>query len=286
MKRGVIKLDSNLNLDLTFSSGQIFRWKKLNSLWYGISYGSLIILKQRGSEIEYRIQGKMNEEDLFLFLGLDQDYDKILNILSKDLLLHKLTHRYLGLRVLKQNKRECALSFLCAIFNNIKRINMTLDHFAQISKRKLEIGNLALYDYPNPNELRKIDEKTLRNLGLGFRARYFIEFSKTFEDDNDLEQLNKLSTIELESCLMNIKGIGIKTASCIALYSYGRFDSFPIDTWMKKIIARCYKNIGTLLRNLTRNYMTIRDIFNEIFQNHAGYAQLFLYVYSRNYLRR
>jgi len=287
VKKGNIKLDSPFNLDYVFSSGQIFRWNKFGEFWYGIAYGSLIVLKNERNFIEYKIQGNLSEEDLKSFLGLDQDYYKILSIINKDPLVSKITHEYKGLRILKQNKRECFLSYLSASFNNIKRINKMLENLSYISKRKLRIGDLTVYDYPNFPEIRKIGEEYLRELGFGFRAKYIYEVANRFESDEELEELNNMSNEELEKFLLKLYGIGLKTSNCIMLYSYCRYESFPIDIWIERAIKMFYGDIlQDLIKNVYKNYNMIKYIFNKLFNNYAGYAQIFLYVYIRDKFKK
>ena len=43
----------------------------------------------------------------------------------------------------------------------------------------------------------------------------------------------------LES-LMALPGIGIKVASCIALFSYHRTGLAPVDVWIQRVIDRYY----------------------------------------------
>jgi len=38
-------------------------------------------------------------------------------------------------------------------------------------------------------------------------------------------------------------GIGPKVADCISLFGLGKKDAFPMDTWMKRIVARHYGGI-------------------------------------------
>ena len=39
---------------------------------------------------------------------------------------------------------------------------------------------------------------------------------------------------------MSIKGVGLKVASCVALFAYGRLDCFPIDVWVKRVLDKYY----------------------------------------------
>ena len=51
--------------------------------------------------------------------------------------------------------------------------------------------------------------------------------------------------------LMKIKGVGAKVAECTLLYGFGRVEAFPVDVWVKRIMAEMYTN-G--LPECTKNY--------------------------------
>ena len=40
--------------------------------------------------------------------------------------------------------------------------------------------------------------------------------------------------------LIKIKGVGAKVAECALLYGCGRVDAFPVDVWVRRIMAELY----------------------------------------------
>ena len=72
---------------------------------------------------------------------------------------------------------------------------------------------------------------------------------------------------------MQNKGIGPKVASCILLFSYKRYDVFPIDTWVKKIMKERYNIEGE---------ENIRKFSKEIYGKYCGIAIQYLFNESRN----
>ncbi|MGN0173102.1 MAG: DNA-3-methyladenine glycosylase 2 family protein, partial [Acutalibacteraceae bacterium] len=55
--------------------------------------------------------------------------------------------------------------------------------------------------------------------------------------------LQSLETMPIEQAreeLMKVNGIGPKVAECVLLFSCGRFEAFPIDVWMKKVMEQLY----------------------------------------------
>ena len=49
-----------------------------------------------------------------------------------------------------------------------------------------------------------------------------------------------LSDEQLLQELMKIKGVGIKVASCTALFGFHRTNAFPVDVWMKRVLSQHY----------------------------------------------
>ena len=70
---------------------------------------------------------------------------------------------------------------------------------------------------------------------------------------------------DAENILLSIKGVGPKVAECTLLYGFGRLDAFPIDVWVKRIMAEMYSD-G--LPSCTKNY--------------EGIAQQYLFHWRRN----
>lgn len=265
MVKGIIKSDFVINLDHTFSSGQIFRWYKLGQGWIGVSYSSLIYLNQLDDKtIEYRISGKIKEEDLVEFLGLNNNYFEIF----KDSTLEKIYKNYAGLKLLKQNKWECAISYICSSYNNIKRINKIIENLAILSKRKLRLGSIVMYDFPTSSQLKKFSEKDFLKLGLGFRSFYLVDLCSKI-DEVILEEFEKEKTEKIKRFLMSIKGIGNKISDCILLYSFKRLECFPIDIWVARALLKLFyhdlKNIlkEVNIKNIFKKYNEISLYFNK-----------------------
>ena len=76
--------------------------------------------------------------------------------------------------------------------------------------------------------------------------------------------------------ITQLPGIGDKVGQCILLFSLKHHGAFPVDTWIEKAMKRLYN----LDENLAAKH--IQAIGRTYFGEYAGYAQQFLYHYSRN----
>ena len=73
---------------------------------------------------------------------------------------------------------------------------------------------------------------------------------------------------------MKIKGIGLKVASCILMFGYSRFDTFPIDTWVKKYVS---EKLG-----IKDDIKVISKYMKKIFNEYSGLAIQYMYHINRN----
>ena len=139
-------------------------------------------------------------------------------------------------------------------------------------KNLVRLGNRTGHAFPRPPELG--DEAELRALRLGFRARYLVHAAR-LADTGLLEEVATLRGKEAREALMVIPGVAGKVADCILLFSYGRLDAFPIDTWIRRVMRELYFG-GRRVPD-----RTIRDFAGERWGDQAGYAQQYLYMWSR-----
>ena len=88
----------------------------------------------------------------------------------------------------------------------------------------------------------------------------------------DLEKMADLPYQEAYDSLVKIKGIGPKVANCIMLYGFHFMESYPIDTWMKKIISEDY---GKYSKD---EYL---DYINKNYSGFQGYIQQLQFYHKR-----
>ena len=76
----------------------------------------------------------------------------------------------------------------------------------------------------------------------------------------------------LDKLMENI-GIGPKVASCILLFAYQKYDVFPVDTWVKKVMKTKYNIEGE---------KNIRSFASITYGKYSGIAIQYLFNYGRN----
>lgn len=156
-----------------------------------------------------------------------------------------------GMRILRQDLWEVFISYIISQNNNIPKIKKSINILCQRYSDGVH--------FPKPDVLAYIPEAELMDgTALGYRADYIIGVSKAVLDGKlDLEAISKLTYEDAYKALISVKGIGPKVANCIMLYGFHFMESYPIDTWMKKIIKEdylSYKNANDYLEYVNGTY--------------------------------
>ena len=88
--------------------------------------------------------------------------------------------------------------------------------------------------------------------------------------------LYDMDTANAKKSLMSLKGIGNKVADCITLFALNKFNSFPIDVWIKRIMEYCYFD------DSEQSIPAIAQFAEERFGELGGIAQQYLFFYARS----
>lgn len=252
----IILYEQDLVLDDVLDTGQAFRWDKISENRY------------RGSSLDHELEIygengvftlKNTTESEFLnvwydYFDLGTDYSKLRELYSADSALKSACGFSKGIRLLRQDFWEALVSFIFSSNNNITRIKGIIARLAE------HYGH-----FPTPAELSLETPESLGYLRSGFRAKYIVDAAqKVACGEVDLEQIKKLPYEAAKAELMKIKGVGPKVADCVLLCGAYKTEAFPVDVWIKRVMAEYYQN-G----------------FPEEFYETRGIAQLYLFNYIR-----
>ena len=114
----------------------------------------------------------------------------------------------------------------------------------------------------------------MRAIGAGYRAPYLLQTSRMILEGFALEELKRQPYAEAKEKLCLLSGVGPKVADCVLLFSCGKKEAFPVDTWMKKVLLRLY---GVRYESQRQ----IENFARQHFKGYAGIAQQYLFHYAR-----
>lgn len=268
----------DINLYDTIFSGQTFRMTLESDKSITLLLSDRIInIKENNKCLLIESNNEDNLENIIKeYLDLKRDYNKINDYLvSIDNNLKKDIEKCKGYKILKQDKFEMFISYIISQNNNVKRITKIINNLSEHYGKKVIFKNKEYYLFPTYNELKDITLDELKTLGLGFRDKYVYDaLNKLKENKNFLDDLEKLSTEESLKELMSINGIGLKVASCILLFAYSRFDTYPIDTWVKQYISSHY--------NIKNDINSISKYIKSQYNQYSGLVIQYFYHIERN----
>jgi N-glycosylase/DNA lyase len=192
-----------------------------------------------------------------------------------------------GVRIIEQDPWECLVSFICSSNNNIPRITKMLSAVRQrYGDALFTIENETFYSFPSLETLRRCATNAdLREIGMGYRAKYLMETMETLHSLGGEKYLHDLRSIQdpvvVQEKLTQFCGVGRKVADCVALFSLRQGGTIPVDVHVWNIARRDYDADGVLVdvKSLTPSvYRQVGDLFRSRFPEQAGWAHSLLFV--------
>jgi N-glycosylase/DNA lyase len=267
----------NFNLNDSISSGQFFRYEKESDNSYTIILSDRVVnVKQDNDELIVTSNNYDNlEEVIRRFFDLDTDYIIFNNeILKVDSSLKDIINSSIGFKILKMEPFETIISYIISANNNVSNIRNSVNLLSKKYGKKVLFNNSEYYLFPECKSLKDITIEELNSMKMGFRSKYVLQMINRINNKEiDIESINNMSTKEAMEYLIKESGIGIKVASCILLFSYSKYDVFPIDTWVKKTMGELYN---------TTDVKTIKKIVEEKYGKYSGIVIQYMFNYKRN----
>lgn len=262
-----------------FDCGQCFRWiREDDGSYTGVCFGRVINVKKEDGNI---IIDNTNLEDFnniwYEYFDLGRDYKALKDELAKrDEHLKNATEFGSGIRILKQDSWEMLISFIISSNNRIPMIQRAINNISErYGKRIGDYRGKTYYSFPTPEELSVASIEDLRECKTGFRDKYIYETTKkVIDEDINVSDFINMDPVSCHKELMKFKGVGAKVADCIALFGMRKYDSFPVDVWVKRVMQEFY---GADDMSLPKMRKYGRDLFGE----DAGFAQQYLFYYVR-----
>ena len=287
----VVKIENIALFDVekVFDCGQSFRFDRVEATSHekefsGAAMGKYISVAQDGDTVYIYNATLEDYKGIWrTYLALDRDYSEINNdiaSLSQNPALIDAIDRSSGIRILKQDEWEAICSFIISQNNNIPRIKKLVAALSMACGERLDISNMEghiseahlenegnLYSFPSPERVMALGIDGLAALKTGFRAKYIFDAAERLCSGKlDIDEVKVCeNTARAIEQLCTVKGIGLKVASCALLFGFARLDAFPVDVWIKKVMAKYFDP----------------DFEPSRLGSYAGIAQQYLFYYER-----
>ena len=225
------------SLLLCLDCGQAFRWEEKDGAFCGVAYGKFLKIEEKNGELIFYDTSVEDFEKIWKpYFDLDTDYGEIIGKYDEENLVKAVT-AYNGIRILRQEPWEALCSFIISQNNNIPRIKGIVSRLCENFGEKAGES----FTFPSAEKLAVLTPEDLAPLRAGFRAKYIIDAAQKVADGTvDFKKIEE-SPIEFgREELQKIKGVGAKVAECTLLYGFHKLTAFPVDVWVKRIMAEMY----------------------------------------------
>ena len=257
--RHAFEIEGPLDLPLTLSCGQAFRWRPAvgegaapgargeavarraaPSVWSGVVGGAELLASVSGdgpAALHLEVRGESpGDAALRRYFRLDEnprDYLEDAGSPAAELAALPGFRALLGMRLLRQDPWETLVSFICSAASNVRKISGGVEGMAE--RWGDPIDGSGRRTFPQPERLARARERELRALGIGFRAPYVLGTARRIARDGwDWDRLRAAPIEEARARLRELPGVGPKIADCVLLFGVDRLDTYPVDRWIRR----------------------------------------------------
>ncbi|MFT9497068.1 DNA-3-methyladenine glycosylase family protein [Anaerosolibacter sp.] len=277
--RVILEGVEDFELQHILECGQCFRWyREADDSYTLVAHNRILNIAKQNDQILFN---HTNIEDFYgiwkAYFDLDRDYRGIKKVLCEnDPVMERAIEKGHGIRILKQDEWETLISFIISSNRGIPLIKKSIEELSEKYGQFIGIyGNRKHYAFPQPEALLNRTIEEIQLCRTGYRAKYIVDAAAIVgERQMDIYAIHNLDTDMARRNLLRINGVGPKVADCILLFSMGKFDAFPIDVWVKRVMEYFYLQEDMPLK-------TIQDYGQKRFGKYAGFAQQYLFYYAR-----
>ena len=277
-KNGIMAIEGVKDFNLThiFECGQCFRWiKQQDGSYNGIVNDKFVNVSLSNGILYISNAEEQDFIDIWYeYFDLGTDYSEIKSVLEKDEIMKEAIKTGYGIRLLRQDFWEMLISFIISANNMIPRIMKTVDTLSVLKGGCIE-ANYNAYRFPQIHELANATLEEIQQCKAGFRCKYIHQTSRLMNQESiTKEMLRQLDTDMARKELMKLPGVGPKVADCILLFSGIKYDVFPTDVWVKRVMEVLYLKKESKLKE-------IQGFAKDQFGDLTGYAQQYLFYHAR-----
>ncbi len=242
----ILTITDDFDLERIAESGQCFRWEKLGSGSYRILHGSACLYAESLGKQRYAFSCEKEEFDSIwqAYFDLNENYARIRSRIdaASDPFLWYASQKEKGIRILRQDPWEALVSFIISQNRNIPAIRRSVALLARTCGSQMtDMRGREYYAFPSPASVAALDEPALDACRLGYRWKYVLAAARSVASgETDLKALETEDDETVLHTLTGLYGVGIKVASCAALFGLHRTNSFPKDVWIRRVLAEKY----------------------------------------------
>lgn len=260
-----------------FECGQCFRWIRENDGTYtGVVRGKVANVSYSNGRL---VIDNATIDDFkniwFDYFDLGRDYGEIKKAVDVDEIMHEAVAFGSGIRILRQEPWETLISFIISSNNRIPRIMKIIEDMSRYYGREIKYRQKSYYSFPDVKSLAACSLEDINRCRAGYRCGYIHKTAADIAEGRiDLDKTKDLDTDKARKYLLQLCGVGNKVADCYLLFSGTKYDVFPIDVWVKRVMEELYFKREA-------DFSEIQKLARDKFGRYAGIAQQYLFYYAR-----
>lgn len=260
----------------TIECGQTFSWRRKGRGYINSDLGQVVYVEQRDSRLFY--ETSTHSVDLRKLFRVDDDLAEIQREISHPGIMQDSIDFAPDLRIVQDPFFPCLISFICSTQKGIPAIHTLMNNIRNKHGPKYEFRDKIYSGFPTAEQLNNACLNDYECLGAGYRASFIHKTVKMINDGLMSEEgLGDMEYAEAHKTLKSLHGVGDKVADCVCLFSLGFLEAFPVDLWIERVIRDHFPIFTKDGKSYSKKSMAARNYFGR----YAGYAQEYLYYYSR-----
>jgi len=267
---------NKFSLSDTLDCGQTFCWVKEGDGYINADIGKAVYVEQRGDELFY--ETSEGDVDLRRLLRLDDPLEDIHREITRDGIMKKSIDFAPDLRIINDPFYPCLVSFICSVWKSVPAIRSMTNAIRKNWGPSYDFRGKTFYGMPTPEQMAVVTVKDLKKIGLAWRSEFIARSTESILAGEITEkQLASMEYKDAHRQLKRLHGVGDKVADCVSLFSLGFLEAFPIDVWIERVIQEHYGVFTEAGKSYSKKSAAARNYFGK----YAGYAQEYLYHYTR-----
>ncbi len=217
------------------------------------------------SEIEWRFNLKQD------ISGFDKKF-------KKDKFLSLLLKRWRGMKPVAANSLYETLIIYIVLQNaTVRRTDQMLENLFGKFGKKVKFDKKTFSTFWQPKTIAKVSEQTLRNLKLGYRAKFLKRISEQFaRGEIDEFEMRKMGRNKLKKEALKLYGIGPASVEYLLFEDFYFCDHLAIiPPWEQKIMSKLLFNKRLIPTNRILNFFKKRYVGWEKLAFHYIWEDIF-----------
>jgi 3-methyladenine DNA glycosylase/8-oxoguanine DNA glycosylase len=177
--------------------------------------------------------------------NFDQDISEFCRRFKNDKILGPVIKKWKGMKPIAANSLyESLIVYLVLQNATVRRSVQMLENLFNKFSKKVKFDGKILSTFWEPKEMLKVSEKELRELKVGYRAKFFLKISEQFAKKEINEfPLRKSSKEEIKKEMLKLYGIGPASVEYLLFEDFYFLDALEtIPPWEQKIMSRLIFN--------------------------------------------